>query len=115
MARSRSLGAAAAAGTGALALVVLQQANAVPAQRSPAFAAVPMTIQLGTGLGPYRIGMSRRFREGLVRTTRLLDNDLAGCKGGFGLDSFVDVYRGVKLGYARLPGGGTSLDTVATT
>jgi hypothetical protein len=81
----------------------------------PIAAAAPsgMTMQLGHGLGPYRIGMERVVYPGLVKTIRQRENDGPGCSGGFVQDSYVDVYRGFRLGYAL--GDRTFLDTIATT
>ena len=73
-----------------------------------------MTMQLGRGLGSYRIGMQRVVLDNLVRTIRQPENDGPGCVGGFVQDSYVDVYAGLRLGYG-FDGGKTYLDTVATT
>jgi hypothetical protein len=73
-----------------------------------------MTMQLGRGLGPYRIGMRRVVQEDLLRTVRQRENDGPGCSGGFVQDSFVDVYPGLRLGYG-FDGDRTYLDTIATT
>jgi hypothetical protein len=78
-------------------------------------AARPMTMQLGRGLGPYRIGMRRAIHANLVRTIRQPENDGPGCSGGFIQDSYVDVYPGLRLGYAPGLDGKGSLDTIATT
>jgi hypothetical protein len=67
--------------------------------RHPAAAAQPMTMQLGRGLGPYRIGIRRAVQATLVRTIRKPENDGPGCSGGFAQDSYVDVYPGLRLGY----------------
>ena len=75
----------------------------------------PMTMQLGRGLGPYRIGMPRVVQDDLIRTIRQRHNDGPGCSGGFIQDSYVDVYPGLRLGYVLAAGGRTYLDTIATT
>jgi hypothetical protein len=75
----------------------------------------PMTMQLGRGLGPYRIGMRRVVHPNLVRTIRQRGNDGPGCSGGFVQDSFVDVYPGLRLGFGFDDGERTYLDTIATT
>jgi hypothetical protein len=74
-----------------------------------------MTMQLGRGLGPYRIGLERTVESGLVRTIRNRENDAGGCSGGFQQDSYVDVYRWLRLGYILTFEGDTYLDTIATT
>lgn len=96
---------------GTLALTV---PAATPARQATA-AARPMTMQLGRGLGPYRIGMRRLVLDNLVRTIRQPDNDGPGCSGGFSQDSYVDVYPGLRLGYSLGVPGKTYLDTIATT
>ena len=78
-------------------------------------AARPMTMQLGRGLGPYRIGMRRAVHANLVRTIRQPENDGPGCSGGFIQDSYVDVYPGLRLGYGPGLDGKGFLDTIATT
>ena len=78
-------------------------------------AARPYVMQLGRGLGPYRIGMPRTIFGGLMKAIRHRENDAGGCSGGFLQDSFVDVYRGVRLGYLIAFDGRTYLDTIATT
>lgn len=78
-------------------------------------AARPYVMQLGSGLGPYRIGMRRTIFSGLMKAIRNRENDAGGCSGGFLQDSFVDVYRGVRLGYLIAFDGRTYLDTIATT
>jgi hypothetical protein len=75
----------------------------------------PMTMQLGRGLGPYRLGMHRVILDNRVRTIRQRQNDGPGCSGGFIQDSYVDVYPGLRLGYALGFDGKTYLDTIATT
>jgi hypothetical protein len=75
----------------------------------------PFVMQLGRGLGPYRIGMRRTIFSGLMREIRHQENDAGGCSGGFLQDSFVDVYPRLRLGYVFTVGGGTYLDTIATT
>ena len=74
-----------------------------------------MTMQLGRGLGPYRIGMRRAVHANLVRTIRQPENDGPGCSGGFIQDSYVDVYPGLRLGYGPGLDGKGYLDTIATT
>jgi hypothetical protein len=73
-----------------------------------------MTMQLGRGLGPYRIGAERRDHAGLIRTIRQPRNDSGGCSGSFDQDSFVDVYPRLRLGYIFTFKGDTYLDTIAT-
>jgi hypothetical protein len=91
--------------------------TASPATPSRHAAAVtkPMTMQLGRGLGPYRIGMRRIVQANLVRTIRKPENDGPGCSGGFAQDSHVDVYPGLRLGYGPGVDGKGYLDTIATT
>jgi hypothetical protein len=74
-----------------------------------------MTMQLGRGLGPYRIGMKRVVFAGRIRTIRRPENDGPGCSGGFAQDSHVDVYPGLRLGYGPGLDGKGYLDTIATT
>jgi hypothetical protein len=78
-------------------------------------AARPYVMQLGRGLGPYRIGMRRTIFSGLKKAIRHRENDIGGCSGGFLQDSFVDVYQGLRLGYLIAFDGRTFLDTIATT
>jgi hypothetical protein len=73
-----------------------------------------MTMQLGRGLGPFRIGTKRVRYDGLLTTIRHRENDAGGCSGGFQLDSFVDVYPGLRLGYIFTYKGDTYLDVIAT-
>jgi hypothetical protein len=81
-----------------------------------AAAAGGATMQMGHGLGPYRIGMERHVYPGLVRTVRHPQNDKGGCSGSFDLDSFVDVYPGLRLGYIfSYPAHKTYLDVIQTT
>jgi hypothetical protein len=47
-------------------------------------------------------------------TIRQKENDSGGCSGGFHLDSYVDVYRGLRLGYIFTYEGKTFLDRIAT-
>ncbi len=75
----------------------------------------PMTMQLGEGLGPYRLGMHRRAFPGLLKTIRQPMNDSGGCIGGFKLDSYIDVYPGLRLGYIVGREGKTFLNTIETT
>ena len=75
----------------------------------------PLTMQLGRGLGPYRIGMRRAVHANLVRTIRQPENDGPGCSGGFAQDAYVDVYHGLRLGYGPGHDGKGYLDTIATT
>ena len=75
----------------------------------------PMTMQLGRGLGPYRIGMRRVVYDNRVRTIRQPENDGPGCAGGFAQDAYVDVYPGLRLGYGPGLDGKGYLDTIATT
>jgi len=74
-----------------------------------------MTMQLGRGLGPYRIGQQRSIHPGLIRTVRRPQNDAGGCSGGFQLDSYIDVYPGLKLGYIFTFARKTYLDSISTT
>jgi hypothetical protein len=83
--------------------------------RHAAVAAQPMTMQLGRGLGPYRIGIRRAVQANLVRTIRKPENDGPGCSGGFAQDSYVDVYPGLRLGYGPGVDRKGYLDTIATT
>lgn len=94
--------------------LVLTVSPAGSSQQATA-AARPMTMQLGRGLGPYRIGMRRAVHTNLVRTIRQRENDGGGCSGGFFLDSYVDVYPGLRLGYGPGIDGKGYLDTIATT
>jgi hypothetical protein len=77
-------------------------------------AARPMTMQLGRGLGPYRIGMDRIVFENRIRTIHRPENG-TGCSGGFVQDVHVDVYVGLRLGYGPGVDGKGFLDTIATT
>jgi hypothetical protein len=74
----------------------------------------PYVMQLGRGLGPFRVGRRRTIFTGLIKEIRHEENDAPGCSGGFPQDSFVDVYRRIRLGYASTFEGTTYLDTVAT-
>lgn len=74
-----------------------------------------MTMRMGRRLGPYRVGMERQIYAGLLRTIRQPRNDGPGCSGGFVQDSYVDVYRGLRLGYIVGFDQRTFLDTIATT
>lgn len=97
--------------------MLLVQAREVAAKELGLAAATqaPHTMQLGRGLGPYRIGDKRTAYPGKLRTIRQRENDAGGCSGGFQLDSFVDVYPRLRLGYIFTFEGGTYLDTIATT
>jgi hypothetical protein len=94
--------------------LALTTSPAAPSGHAAA-AARPMTMQLGRGLGPYRIGMRRVVFAGRVRTIRRPENDGPGCSGGFAQDSHVDVYLGLRLGYGPGLDGKGYLDTIATT
>jgi hypothetical protein len=96
---------------GGLGLTVSQASTS----RDATTAARPMTMQLGRGLGPYRIGMRRAVFDDLVRTIRQPENDGPGCSGGFAQDAYVDVYRGLRLGYGPGLDRKGYLDTIATT
>jgi hypothetical protein len=72
-----------------------------------------MTMQLGRGLGPYRIGAQRYNARGLIRTIR--QPNAAGCSGTFAQDAFVDVFPRLRLGYIFTFQGDAYLDTIATT
>jgi hypothetical protein len=102
-----------------VAILAILVASSLALTDSPASpsqdAARPMTMQLGRGLGPYRIGMHRVILDNRVRTIRQRENDGPGCSGGFIQDSYVDVYPGLRLGYALGSDGKTYLDTIATT
>jgi hypothetical protein len=74
-----------------------------------------MIMQFGRGLGPYRIEMERTISDDLIRTIRQPQNDGGGCWGGFALDSYIDVYRGRRLGFLSGSEGRGYLDTIATT
>ena len=89
--------------------------SAAGADRGSTAAARPMTMQLGRGLGPYRIGMDRVVFDNLVRTIRRPENAGPGCSGGFAQDLHVDVYTGLRLGYGPGVDGKGFLDTIATT
>jgi hypothetical protein len=80
-----------------------------------AFAAGGDTMQLGRGLGPYRLGMQRVEHPGLIRTVRQQQNDAGGCSGAFQLDSYIDVYPGLRLGYVLGTGRKAYLDVISTT
>lgn len=62
-----------------------------------------------------QIGAERIAYPGKLRTIRQHENDAGGCSGGFRLDSFVDVYPRLRLGYIFTFEGDTYLDTIATT
>ena len=94
--------------------LALTASPATPSRHAAA-ATKPMTMQLGRGLGPYRIGMRRVVQPNLVRTIRKPENDGPGCSGGFAQDSYVDVYPGLRLGYGPGVDGKGYLDTIATT
>ena len=79
-----------------------------------AAAAQPMTMQLGRGLGPYRIGMRRIVLANRIRTIYRPENG-TGCSGGFVQDVHVDVYQGLRLGYGPGLDGKGYLDTIGTT
>jgi hypothetical protein len=98
----------------AAATFALTASPATPSRHAVA-ATKPMTMQLGRGLGPYRIGMRRIVHANLVRTIRKPENDGPGCSGGFAQDSRVDVYPGLRLGYGPGVDGKGYLDTIATT
>jgi hypothetical protein len=72
------------------------------------------TMQLGLRLGPYRIGMHRVRYSELIRTIRHPENDGGGCSGAFPLDSYVDVYPGLRLGYIFGSDKKTHLDVIST-
>jgi hypothetical protein len=80
-----------------------------------AFAAGGDTMQLGRGLGPYRLGMQRVEHPGLIRTVRQRQNDAGGCSGSYQLDSYIDVYAGLRLGYVLGTDRKAYLDVISTT
>jgi hypothetical protein len=94
--------------------LALTASPATPSRHTAA-AAKPMTMQLGRGLGLYRIGMRRAVHANLVRAIRQPENDGPGCSGGFAQDAYVDVYPGLRLGYGPGLDRKGYLDTIATT
>lgn len=106
------------AAVGALALLVLGitagTAHSLPTLLAArAREAPPLTMRMGHGLGPYRIGAERMRFDNLRRAIRQRRNDGPGCSGGFQQDSYIDVYPRLRLGYLYFDGK-TYLDTIAT-